>query len=68
MKLLNRCQNIPIVVVACCILPGERFNDQWLESLSECPQPPTTSHRDDGTDAPKEIRNTLAHHFAVMSN
>lgn len=65
--------NIPTVVAACCILHnvcevhGERFNDQWLESLSELPQPPTTSHRDAGTDAPKEIRNTLAHHFAVMS-
>ena len=69
--------NIPTVVAACCILHnicevhGERFNDQWLESLSELPQPPTASHRD-GIDAPKEIRNTLVHHFlkinAMMSN
>ncbi len=55
--------NIPTVVAACCILHnvcevhGERFNDQWLESLSELPQPPTASHRDDtATDAPKEMR------------
>ncbi len=63
--------NIPTVVVACCILHnvcevhGERFNDQWLESLSELPQPPTASHRDDtATDAPKEIRDALVHYFS----
>ena len=64
--------NIPTVVAACCILHnvcevhGERFNDQWLEPLSELPQPPTASHHDDSTDAPKEIRNTLIHHFSQM--
>ena len=55
--------NIPTVVAACCILHNvcevhdERFNDQWLESLSGLPQSPTA---DDGTDAPKEV------HFPQM--
>ena len=66
-------ENIPIVVVAACVLHNvckvhnETFDDSWLASTNDdaLPQPQATNH-DSGSVAsarPKEIQEALVNFF-----